>query len=292
MGYFTLIKANGETPGKAILAENIITNNGKDALINSVKDNVGPGWLYLAAGLGTTAPGSADENLYQEIHREPIVGKYSPQQGTLTMVGVFGPYVGVGNWKEVGVFDSDVQRVTVSSCEGTADWASDGTLTTNSVIVQEGQASLRTQMTAAGTIAFAYGPVSANPGEGSTWGSTDYFQFWFRRSVNTGALTIRLGPNASNYYQWSWSPGASVDTWWQFFQQFSSASIVGMPGTGDFRYFRITHPAYGSPGYYEYIDYLTVYQDAGTLLARGTVDVSKEYNTVMNLFHTHVYQTQ
>lgn len=298
MGYFTLVKQRGyigEYGGvvtfKAVLASNIITEAGQESLISSIKDNVGPDWLYMAAGMGTTTPASADTALVQELCREPIVGKYIPQAGTLTMVSVFGPFVGCGDWSEVGVFDQDVQRVAISSCEGTADWSSDGTLTTNSGTVMEGQLSLRTQMGSTDLVAFELGPTASNPGSNYTWGTADHFQFWYQRNIDIGTVTVRLGANVANYYQWSWYPGASVDTWYQFFDTLGGASEVGTPGTGNFNYFRLSHSAYGTPAYYEFIDYLTMYQDTGTLLARGTVDITKDYNTVMNLFHTQVYST-
>ena len=143
MGYFkaVLVDKYYETLGE-IQFSNIITEEGKDFIVNALRQDILNGWTYMAAGLGTTTPGSSDTALEHEIDRQPISGKYTPQAGTLTMVCLFGPYTGNGEWGEVGVFSGDCRRLILASCDTTKYMTSDGSLTSEGAEVMEGTASL------------------------------------------------------------------------------------------------------------------------------------------------------
>jgi hypothetical protein len=266
-------------------AHNLITTLGKDSLVNSMVTNEGSDWLYVAVGMGTTTPGSSDTALVNEIHRELVTARWNPISGQARLLSVMGPYYGNGHWGEIGIFDVAASRSIVSSCEGVTDWSSDGTLTSEATQVMEGLRSLRTQMESGDLLPFWWIPGTpsfTNLG----FGTADVFQFWYRTSHDTGELTVRLGLSASNYFQWLWTPG-TVDAWALFTGQFATASQVGTP-TYEIAYFRLSHTTHVAT-YYEYIDWLSIFQKEGDLMARATLDFEKAWNEVINVYHTIQY---
>jgi hypothetical protein len=266
--------------GKVTRADNLITAEGRDSLLNALINNDPPGWTYLAVGLGTSAPGSAQTTLDNEIFRDRISGGWIPQDGTARLVTVINAYCANGPWGEVGIFSAAENRTVLNPCEGTAGWSSNGVLTQETGTVHWGQASLRTQMTPAGTLAFL---IDSGGPMGTAHGTADYLQFWYRTTdVSVGTLTVRWGDDASNYYQWDW---AVPDTGWNLFAtQVASGSQVGTPGTVN-DYFRITHGSVGS-AFYEYLDHISVYGTVGTMMTRGTVSHEKDWNTVTNVYYS------
>lgn len=283
MGQFVIVSDK-----KAILACNLITTAGRDSLINVMADNSGPNWDYVAVGAGTAASGSADTALAEEFYRVAVGGRYTPNPGTIRLVGIFSPYVAAGDWGEVGIFDSDMNRTVTSECQGTSGWTSGGALTQELTTVIQGQASLRTAMGSTATLAYLYNAAGAGNTH-TDFGTASCLQFWYRSSANPGTLTVQVGRSSSHYYQFAWAPG-TVDTWHHFHKTFSQASgTVGTPSSGtlmQMNHFKITHPTVAEALYYEYLDYISVHTDAGTLLARGTISLTKSWNTVVNVYYS------
>ena len=283
MGYFN-IKENGK---KAILASNIITTLGAESLSNSIENETGPDWTYMAVGIGTNAPGSSDTKLIKEIHRVAIGGRYAVNTTRTRLVGIYGPYVAAGSWTEIGIFDQSVNRTTISSCDGTANFSSNGTLVQETTIVQQGVASLQSQMITGGTLAFRFVGTTTNTHTDFAT-ATSYLQFYYRSSIDIGTMTVKVGPNSSNYYQFTWAPGTS-GVYSIFHQTFSQGTAVGNPEVTsqqlDVSWFEITHPSYVGT-YDEYLDYVSVYSDTGLLMARGTISKTKSWNSVVNAYYS------
>lgn len=281
MGYFCIKDSR-----KAILASNIITTLGRDSLTDSFVSNAGADWTYMAVGLGTNALGSADTKLYKEIYRVPITGRYEMNSTRMRLVGVFNAYNANGDWTEIGIFDRDVNRSVLTNCNGTASFVSDGVVTRDTTYIHEGEASVRSQMDANGTLAFRYnGDAITHTDFLST---STYLQFWYRNSVDPGTLTVKAGTSPSDYYQFSWAPG-TTNVFTLFHEPFSSGSAIGNPVIGSnfpISWFEITHSSGIGAIYYEYMDYVTVYNDTGILMARGTISKSKLWNTTINAYYT------
>jgi hypothetical protein len=285
IGQFDLQPARSGLLGQSV--RNLITSLGRDSLVNGMVNNEGSDWLYIGVGLGTTTPGSSDTALADEIYREVISARWNPTTGQVRLLCMLGPYYGNGHWKEIGIFDEAATRYLVSSCEGTAGWTSDGVLTSETTIVMEGLASLRAQMSTGKVKAFS-GPTTWD--YGLLLGTIDIFQFWYRTTMNTGALTVRLGKDSSNYYYWSWNPG-TIDSWAHFSGQLGTASQTGTPTppwASNAIYFYLGHSAIGSV-YYEYLDWLSFFHPAGDLMARATLDFEKDWNEVINVYYTLQY---
>ncbi len=263
---------------------NLITTIGRDSLVNSVLTDEGPAWLYVGIGVGTATPGSSDTALGDEIHRELISARWSPSSGQVKLLSVIGPYYGNGHWREIGIFDTPEVRSILSSCEGTAYWTSDGTLTSEATMVQEGLKSLRAQMLTGDLIPFGLNTNdAADLGfENQTFGTADIFQFLYRTSADTGALTVRVGMSSASYFQWTWDPG-TVDAWALFSQTFASATQVGTPSY-QLNYFRLSHSSVAAT-YYEYLDRLSVFQKDGSLMVHAALDFQKDWNEVINAYY-------
>lgn len=277
MGVFEIRDNNGKIYQKT---RNLITTEGQNSIVTFLRDQTAPDWLYVAVGAGTTAPASADTVLVEELCRKAATGIYSPNPGTVRFVAVFTVGEANGDWNELGIFNEAAIRQSLHSCETTTNWSSDGSLSQETSEVQSGAASLQCTMTAAGTIAFqnsnlTYGTVD--------WGTADYFQFWHYVDSDIGTATVRLGSDASNYYEWSWVPGGT-GSWKHFHETLDSASETGTPGTA-LDYFRMTHGSVGS-GFDQYLDELSLFRENGTLYARGTVDATKAFNTVRNVYYS------
>lgn len=263
-----------------VKASNIITSLGRETVVNSLINNEGPDWLYVAVGAGTTAPGSSDTILYEELSRKPVAGVYSPAPGTARFLGVFTSGEGNGPWNELGIFDSAATRQWLHECDTISGWTSDGTLVSETSIVQQGAASIQCQMTSTGDMPYTTG--SLNYGTVS-WGTADYLQFWHRTEVDIGVGTVRLGDDSANYYQWTWEPG-TVNAWAHFHKTLGEASTAGTPTTA-LEYFRLTHSAMGT-AFNQYLDGISLFQEGGVLVARGTVDATKSFNTVRNVYYS------
>ena len=282
------MKGQLEIKELGILAQNLITSAGMEAIANGIAFNQAPGFAYIAVGLGTTAPGSSQTALVQEIYREQVNAGWCPNPGTVRLVAVFGPTVANGDWREFGIFDSEARRVTVSTCEGTAGWSSDGTLTQETTNVQQGEASLRAQMTSSGTIAFSSTSLSVSPGT-VTIGTADYLQFWYYTTHDIGTLTVEFGQSPSSRFRWTWAPG-TTNAWACFHQQFASASVkpsnyASWTLSSSDSYFRITHSAQGTV-FDEYLDWISCFGTAGNMLARGTISATKQHGHVYNLYYS------
>ncbi len=283
MGYFN-IRESGK---KAILASNIITTLGAQSLSNSIENETGPDWTYMAVGIGTNAPGSSDTKLVKEIHRVAIGGRYAVTTVRTRLVGIFNAYVAAGDWGEIGIFDQSVNRTIISSCDAISNFSSDGSLVQETVNVQEGVAAVQAQMSSTDTLAFRFVGTSSNVH--TNFGTADtYLQFGHRSSVDVGTLTVKVGPSSISYYQFSWAPG-TTGVYSIFHQAFSSGSLVGTPTPNsnqiDLSWFEITHPtAVGT--YDEYLDYISVYTDTGLLMARGTISKTKAWNTNINAYYS------
>lgn len=279
MGKFIVELDNGEY----IEVENTVTNEGRDSLTNALIRDDAPGWSYIAVGSGDTAPTVTDTEMEEELCRRITTGVYSPADGVARYLCVFSPHQGNGAWNELGIFDSAEIREWLSQAETITGWSSDGTLTQETSIVQQGAASIKCTMGggASGDEAYLTSALTSPIDELEEILVTDIFQFWYRTDTDTGTLTVRLGSDASNYYQWTWTPGVT-DEWAHFHETFNDASEVGSPD--DLTYFRLsrTDPTTSI----EYLDGLSVFRENGVLMARGAVSATKVHNTVRNVYYS------
>lgn len=268
---------------KAVLAHNIITTLGRDSIVDAITSGTGPAWGYIGIGADATSPASANAALGTEIYREALSSAWAPGPGTARLLVVVGPYVGNGDWREVGIFDSDEKRVELSTAESTTNWTSDGALSQETSVVHQGQASIRCQMTADGTVPFTNS--SLTPAYGAlSFGTADYVQFWYRNSVDPGQLTIRVGTDPSNFYYWQWSPSAQNE-FELVHLLFDDAIPTGSPSRATIAFFYIVHNAVGST-LDEYLDHVSLFGTAGAMMTRGTVSLTKAYNSVRNVYYT------
>jgi len=278
-GHFAL--ESRSVSAKRYETDNVVTTKGRDSIISAIAQNISPGWSYIAVGVGTSTPGSAQTALDREIFRTPVVGGYVPNPGTARLLAVLDTGEGCGDLREIGVFNADARRVVLSSCDGTANWQSDGTLTAETTIVMEGAASLRAQMGTAGEVAF-HGSLS--PALGSvTFGTPDYLQFWYRTEQDVGTVTVEVG-DPTVYYRFMWAPG-TTDAWVLFHNQLGSATKVGSGSPSSWSYFKLYHSAIGTV-FYEYLDWVSLFGKSGDLLARGTIDASKDHGEAYNLYYS------
>jgi len=278
-------RVNGEIAIKpvGILAKNLITFEGQASLITALTSGTVNPWSYIAVGLGTSTPGSAQTALDEEIYRIQVDAIWSPNPGTAKLIGVFPAGVATGRWREFGIFDNEAARHSLHTCESAGDWTSDGSLFQETTIVNQGGASLGCTMNSTGTIAFSTTNLGTSSGTAYTYGTSDYLQFWYYTTHNVGTLTIQFGASESDCFEFHWDPG-TVNTWVHFHQQLGTVRGPWTFGTTD-SYFRITHSAQGTT-FYEYLDWISLFQKNGTMLSRGTIDSEKGYNEVWNIYYT------
>ncbi len=269
--------------GEFVEIDNVITNEGRDSLSNAMIRDSGPGWTHMAVGSGDTAPTVNDAAMEEELCRRPVTGVYSPATGVARYLGVFSSKQGNGAWNELGIFDSEEIREWLSQCETITGWTSDGTLSQETSVVHQAAASIKCTMSSgsSGDIAFSTTTLTNPTDEIGSILTTDVFQFWYRTTVDTGTLTVRLGTDSSNYYQWTWTPGV-INEWAHFHEIFDDASETGSPG--DLAYFRLTRNDPTTS--VEYLDGLSVFRENGVLMARGAISATKEYNTVRNVYYS------
>jgi len=267
------------------VVNNIITNEGRDSLTNALLTDSAPGWGYIAVGSGTSTPTVNDTELGIELCRRATTGVHSPSAGIARYLCVFTPREGNGLWREIAIFDSPEIREYLSQCDTITGWTSDGTLTSEPTIVQQSAASIKCTMAGgtSGDIAYETSALTDPIPELESILQTDFFQFWYRTNVDTGTLTVRLGVDSSNYYQWTWTPGVT-DEWAHFHNTFDNASVTGTPTGAPLTYFRLsrTDPSNSI----EYLDGLSIFRENGTMMARGAVDATKVYNTVRNVYYS------
>lgn len=275
MGYFELY--DGET--LVVKASNLITTAGEDSLTNALIESKDLAWEYMALGLGSSAPGSAQTTLDEEIERQAFVGAWSPGQGTVRLLAVFGKGVGNGHIREIGIYDQAATRTVLHSCDVITNWSSDGSLSQETTTIMQGAASIQCDQLAAGSVAFENSSLASGT---INWGDDDYLQLWYRCSYDVGTVTVRLGNDASNYHEWDFVPG-TVDSFVHMNQKIGSATEVGTPLT-PYDYFHMSHGTAGT-AFTEYLDKISLYRETGTLLARGTVDATKTANTIYNGYY-------
>jgi len=265
-----------------ILAKNLITSAGQESLITALTSGSANPWSYIAVGLGTSAPGSAQTALDEEIYRIRVGAIWSPNPGTAKLIGVFIQGVATGHWREFGIFNDEHARHSLHTCESAGDWSSDGSLFQETTIVNQGGASLGCNMTSTGTIAFQTTNLDTDSAT-YTFGTADYLQFWYYTTHDVGTITVQFGADSSDCFEFDWVPG-TVNAWVHFHQQLGTERGSWTFGTAD-NYFRITHSAQGTT-FSEYLDWLSLFQENGTMLARGTVDAEKGYNEIWNMYYT------
>jgi len=286
------LRVSGSIDIRSLAAKNIITSEGRDALLTAIAGNTSPGWAYLAVGTGSSTPGSAQTALDCELYRGPFVGGWVTNPGTARLVAVFTAGEANGTWYEFGIFNEPAKQSVLSACDGTAGWSSDGTLVSETSYVMQGAASLRCQMPAGGSVAFqGTALVPSTPDISSVvWSASDRLQFWYRSSTDIGTVWVRVGNSGSAYYLFQWVPG-SANTWHLFSEKLSNAgTVVGYP-LMPFQYFLLYHSPQASP-FNEYVDYISIYGENGEMMTRGVfgTPVTKEWQEVLNAHYTVVIE--
>lgn len=271
-----------------VTCSNLITSAGLASLLQAVARNQPPGWQYIAVGVGSSPPGSAQTALDCEIHREPVCGGLVLEDYA-KLTSIFGPFVGNGHWREVAVFDSDIHRLALSTCETVQGWSSDGTLVVSTSVVQQGGAALRCQAGPTTVTPFTSGSIAPEEAlvpfsNRETPLADAYFQFWYRTSAQVGTVSVSYGSGPDDCFTWDFIV-PSTDEWHVFTVNLGTSSYLGDPWTSrGWTYFKLKHKPLGQ-FFDEYLDYLSLFIPTGVMLCRGTLDVNKVWNTAVNVFY-------
>jgi hypothetical protein len=284
-GVFRISDIDGK---RAILVENLVTRGGRDSYIEGITVDTAPQWNYMGIGFGTTAPASADYYLETEIGRYALTSRYgefsmgagTAWYGTVHMKAIVPADDIAGNWKEIGIYDIAANRQVLYECDAVGDFTSDGSLSIDSSIRRDGPYALKCNQIMGGEIAFNVAGDTINavyPQD--RIGTAGYLQFWYRTNLLVTNPRVRFGIDSNNYYVLVPVIGP-VDTWTYFNQQIGDGTTVGNPGTAvsSWRYFRFKHDNMLQTSI-QWLDRISLYMPMGTLMARATIDYTKNIGT-------------
>lgn len=106
-GRFTLVLKDSKGRVKARReVDNLITNNGFDAICAQISGTVGNAFDYIAIGTGTTAASASDTTLETEVARAQATYAHTTETKTFTLAYTFGAGVGTGPITESGILNA------------------------------------------------------------------------------------------------------------------------------------------------------------------------------------------
>jgi len=198
---------------------------------------------YIAVGTKVTAaadPRTLDA-LEDELDREAITSFYR-EEYTAKFVAVFTRKRAVGDWRELGLFDSDARVVTLSSCDDLTNWTSENTLSVEITDYRQGAGALE----ASGSATLDFRNAALAPDYGTFAFSTeDKLQLWYYVDSVANladAVTIEVSSSTTDdtdEFQFSIPKAELTDGWNWISKRISEAAIIGTPDLNAIVRFRL-----------------------------------------------------
>lgn len=244
----------------------MITNSGKDVVVEFFALQRASLVTYLSLGVGTTAESASDTALAFEVVRLPVssisadlvnkrvifMADLSP--GQISTIYEIGAYAGDA---------SDSGRL-VSVADLTATWTNGTVVTTNARV---GTYGVKVDYTASGTTNAETVEIQE---DFSAFDASESVAIAFFPTANLSSLIIRLGTDASNYYEFLIS---SVTNGSYNVKRFlkSAATVTGTPDWSSITYMAVRPSATAGGSGSVYFDGLKFESSDGILVSRNVL---------------------
>ncbi len=168
--------------------------------------------------------------------------------------------------------------ISTHNCDATTSWTTGANiaLTLDTTDYREGTgAILATASASAGTVIYDHAALAKNL---SAYATTDYLQFWLALSAKAtcGAVTVKLGNDASNYWYWTWAVADLTDYGatlvWNWFSKrpADATGSVGSPVmSSTINYFDVATANAPAAADTFRLDNIRMFRQAGNLWARA-----------------------
>lgn len=240
----------------------MITTLGKQKVIEVFAGQETSLATYMAFGIGSAAEALGNTALSYEVTRVQITSVSADTvNGRVVYKGVLPPGT-ISTLYEIGLYSGeafDLAKV-LSFTDPIIDWTNATIVTTNSRITGS---TVKVDFVTSGTTNAELLGISEDL---STFVNTDSVYLAFHASTNLSSLRIRLGTDASNYFQFTVaSPTVGYNT-----QKFNvaDATVVGTPDWAAITYMAIRPSATAGGGGSVWFDGMRFEPPAGTLVAR------------------------
>jgi len=243
---------------------------------------------YIAVGTKVTA--AADPRtlgaLEDELDREIITFFYR-EEYTAKFVAVFTRKRAVGDWRELGLFDSDARAVILSSCDDLTNWTSENTLSVETTDYRQGAGALE----ASGSATLDFRNAALAPDYGTFAFSTeDKLQLWYyvdSVAKLADAVTIEISSSTiddTDEFQFSIPKAELADGWNWISKRISEAQVIGAPDLNAIVRFRL-HVA-KTTGVVTRIDRIRLFGESGKLWCRAELEtpITKQLGEVRNVY--------
>jgi hypothetical protein len=208
----------------------MITDAGKDALLKYLAGQIPQIGGALVFGVGTTLPTGADTKLEYEVYRSPVTSINADLTNSrLVFKCSLLPAV-MGTIYEIGLYTSN-RKAPYTAIPISGIWTNGSLVSTNARI--NGQ-TVKVDFTAS-TLTNA--EQSGFMQDFSTYTDADSVVVAFQASTNVASVSIRIGTDSSNYYQYTFAtPSAGYHI---YRVSRASASVVGSPSWGTVSYIAV-----------------------------------------------------
>lgn len=264
-------------------AHNTVTETFRQSVANWLKGTAVTVPTHIA--LGTSVKLSTENDrwftaLKKEFARVAIGSSSLNSSDTVRYVAIFLSTEGVGEIKELGLFNAAATATQLSACDVTTNWSTGGgnTLTTDSTTEwREGTASLKVTGTAANLLTNTSLAVSV-----SSHTTDSYLQYW--HYVDTvanlnGDFTVKLFVNtgagaydAAIYYSWTVAKADLANNWNRTQLQISDATANGgaaIATHNSVKGLSVVNAGVASSSVVQRVDDIRLFKDTGDLWARG-----------------------